>query len=1238
MSQKISENPMLEIEFSGLHWIEASAGTGKTYTLTGLMIRIFLEKYLPKQVVATTFTRKAAAELSSRIRLRLNETLLVLEHCRGLLPQEIELKIVEQNDALLRYILQKHMQSIGYACERLYLVKDQLDELFVGTLDSFSQKLLREFAFESGRTEHTEITDEEKNHVQQLIHDILREWIEQQPQDLIDVLVANKQLKSVDDYAKVVEKSLNFASARFISPQVAQFNLPEFQRLFEKFTAFPLNQIEALRPYCDAKALGQYLHGNQMKPDVLNQILFVHLKNLQQTVQQQGLEAYFVQTKDRDMLKSIFYKKDGELRQSIFKKCSEEIVTGFYQHPIIVLLEELILTTEDLSNLDDDLKYHIAMEVKKRLPLLLQQKGQTTFSQQIRTLAESLQGQHGQHFATFVQSRYPLILVDEFQDTNQDQDNMLASIWREPSRLNQGCMIMVGDRKQAIYGFRGGDMLTFLNAQQDVLAKAGRSYELTRNFRSITPLVNAVDQLFQRQPDFGEEVLYRPIQAGKQHVSLIDLGEANPQPLRWLSVEAEHEAEQVAWKIRALLNQSRQKTLYFDEDGQSVAIIENHIAVLAKSHKSLDKVQYALMSLGIAVNRPAKRSIFSSALAQDVGALLTAILHPEQEGKVKRALLSRLLGFRIQDLIQYEQHADGLSAFIAQFTLIREMWVERGFLAAWQACLQYFKVWTTLVATQHRDNERSVVNLRHITDILSRRGEQHQGAHYLYQWYLKQLQSPSQREWELERPLSNATGVKLMTIHQSKGLEFEIVFLLGTDTAGQIDYTLNFSVDEQINTETGQTQKTRILEVYDKQRLDEKKKQQHKARQDAEQHRLWYVALTRASYRVYALLLNGKGSEQAGLNFWRNAIKDQTFEHPAVMDEPLLLEKPQWIAAEKVEKPFLSAQKIPTQRFYPQAKTSFSALARHLNHGQLLDHLANQNEQQASGEDESIRPHLVRRPQQGHQPLAWIKAHFPMGTQAGLFLHEIFEHIDFKNDEEWTLELQRRFKNDYSALWKDLLQKVQTAFPELPEVENSVLDWMKMWLTDILTTPLLTTPLTAEFCLQYLATDHHLSEVPFFMALADHVLAVKRIQNLFEDEGIQMPAFNEAYSARYLTGSIDLVFYDGQQYHLADYKSNFLGTDQADYATDAIAESMSHASYWLQAALYLVALHRYLSLNLADYDIDRDLGSASYLYLRGMNGQAQQGVYTWRPSSEFILRLNAVLGEVHQSQRQTEVC
>lgn len=123
-----------------------------------------------------------------------------------------------------------------------------------------------------------------------------------------------------------------------------------------------------------------------------------------------------------------------------------------------------------------------------------------------------------------------------------------------------------------------------------------------------------------------------------------------------------------------------------------------------------------------------------------------------------------------------------------------------------------------------------------------------------------------------------------------------------------------------------------------------------------------------------------------------------------------------------------------------------------------------------------------------------------------------------------------------------------------------------------------------------------------------------------------MPEFNDARSARYLNGSIDLVFFDGQQYHIADYKSNFLGADQHNYTSEAVQESMSHASYWLQAALYLVALHRYLKIQLEDYQIERDLGGATYLYLRGMNAQVGQGYYFWRPTTEFILRLDAILG------------
>jgi ATP-dependent exoDNAse (exonuclease V) beta subunit len=173
----------------------------------------------------------------------------------------------------------------------------------------------------------------------------------------------------------------------------------------------------------------------------------------------------------------------------IFKKCPAEVSDGFYHHPLIQQWVEIIrhlgIIQDQLEQLQQYLKAYLCLEVKQRLPQLLQQKGETTFSQQIRTLAEALQGEQGQRFAIFVQARYPLILVDEFQDTNQDQDDMLASIWRHPQRYQKGCMIMVGDRKQAIYGFRGGDMLTFLKAHQDIKAKQGREYQARFNHRSV---------------------------------------------------------------------------------------------------------------------------------------------------------------------------------------------------------------------------------------------------------------------------------------------------------------------------------------------------------------------------------------------------------------------------------------------------------------------------------------------------------------------------------------------------------------------------------------------------------------------------------------------------------------------------------------------------------------------------------------------------------------------------------
>ncbi|AZN67456.1 AAA family ATPase [Acinetobacter haemolyticus] len=1229
MSSKfpVSYQPICDIQFEGLHLIEASAGTGKTYTLSSLMVRIFLEKYLPNQVIATTFTRAAAAELKSRIRARLIEVQQYLEPMRTVLESDIYTRAAQESDPLKQHLLKTFAPRIAYACERLKLVIDQLDELFVGTLDSFSQKLLREFAFESGKIERAQITEDAKAYTRQLIHDVLREWIQSQPQQVVDFLYMSQQLKSVDQYIKVVEESLNFSSAHLKQVDLPVFSTVEFESRLHQFAAISSQYLQELQDYYLLNgAYYKFINKKAFAKDRFHFIFKTGLVQLAQQIQERGIDIYFDQKAFKD-IDILFLDSKGQVRSSIFNKCDQSIQDYFYQHPLIQLLRDIwemkLRIQNDLDQFNNYLKFHLCQQVKQRLPQVLQQKGETTFAQQIKTLSEALKGEQGQRFAVFVQARYPLILVDEFQDTNQDQDDMLATIWRHPQRYQKGCMIMVGDRKQAIYGFRGGDMLTFLNAYQDIMSKHGREYKLTHNHRSVKELVEVVDVLFQRQMDFGEQVLYDPIQAGSRpHPALIENGQLNPAPLRWLQLQDGNEqATQVAWKIQSLLNQAHLQRLYLDGENHQV-ISEDDIAVLSRTHPQLDEVQYAIERLGIRVNRPSKRSVFDSQIAQDVGALLTALLHPYDEAKLKRALLSRLFGFDLSQLVALEQSAEGLSHYIQQFDDIREMWRNQGFLVAWQRCLNQFEIWQQLVATQSKDNERAVVNLRHLTDILSQHSEHVQGIQNLYHWYLKQLHSPSDREWELEHKLSSEAGVQLMTIHQSKGLEFKIVFLLGANKAfSEMQKTLNFSTTEIQIPETGQTRTQRVVAIADKNFLQQTELDQHQQRAQAEQNRLWYVALTRASHRVYAVFEPEKGDKNklSGLAFWKN--QGDIFQHPYSVEDHLLLEQPASLRTQETQlERLLAAEPLPTQRFYARGKTSFSYLAQHLKHkANRLDRLANADQQFDQAEDEINL--LTVESVAVSQPIAWIKQYFPKGTLAGNFLHEIFEQIDFQHPETWIEEIRRRFKNTYQGLWVALLEQYQQHFPEQENAEQQLYQWIALWLADVLQTPL-----NQGFQLQQLVVGQYLSECPFYLALSDRVLAMQRVQQLFEEYDIQMPEFIDAKSARYLNGSIDLVFFDGQRYHIADYKSNYLGENQADYQSTQIAESMSLSSYWLQAALYLVALHRYLSVKLQNYRIDQHLGGASYLYLRGMNGQADQGYFYWKPEDEFVLRLDAILG------------
>ena len=1364
MQKAISTNPIQDMTFRGLHWIEASAGTGKTYTLSSLMVRIFLDQYYPHQVIATTFTRKATAELKNRVRLRVEETLAYIQRHQQLNSVEIAAKIQSETDPLFQQVLKDYGTRMDYARRRLRLVLNQLDELFVGTLDSFSQKLLREFAFESGKIERAELTEDQDLYIQQLIHDVLRDWIQQQPQYMVNHLYVQNLLKPVEHYTGLVRDALNFSKQQFQKVEPAECDLGKLEACITQLLNIHEHDLEVMRRYCQESP--KYFHKSFLTKltDVCENFM-----TWSAALKTQGGMSFF-DAELQPILLNLCHlrrkKTDFQPTTQVFNKsCPEAEQQLILQHSLIVAIDALCEVKQDLDEqlkqLTTYLEFHIIQSVQTRLPQTLQQQGETTFSQQIRTLAEALQGQQGQRFAQFVQARYPLILVDEFQDTNQDQDDLLAKIWRDASRVQSGCMIMVGDPKQAIYGFRGGDMLTYNKAHADVRQKQGREYTLMQNHRSVKALVEVVDALFQCQMDFGEQVQYTLIQAGSRpHPDLIDSAVCNPQPLRWIQLgESDVEADQVAWKIRALLNQSAQQQLYFQQQNSIQSLKADDIAVLGFGHFALEQVKQRLQRMGIPCYKESKQSVFASAIAQDVAAVLTAIMDPFNESKVKRALLTRLLGFNLKKLIELQAQSEGLSRYIADLDAIREMWFEKGFLTAWNYALNLFQVWTHLVASQSLDNERVVVNLRHLTEILSQQSEYYQGAQKLYHWYLRQLQSPSGKDSEKERKLSGDHGVQLMTIHASKGLEFKVVFLLGADAAfdvnkGNLNFSLSGTLSESI------LEQSRVIAVNHK-HLHEQAILQNAARNAAENHRLWYVALTRASHRVYAMLQDHASQSDSGLAFWRGQ-GDAIFEHAlSLVEQPLSQEPARLVEQSHHHKIDMLAQPLPERQFYPRTKTSFTALSQHQSHAPVLqDDLVNAQEHPDSAADEINLNALADQP--AVTPLDWIKLNFPKGTVAGTFLHSIFEHVNFQDSSYWNLEIRRRFKNTAPQIWQELKEKFEQAFqlrtvleqtfaphyqaaavnlrslfqaaaqanfkadelqqsmqrvlsslnykllsgirlhdqseayrqqwrqlfqsaqqdrsalmlflsqferyfteldddsfilffeqemaqiahlasPEqlnvesifqtaldglLDEIrEDILLNLMHDWVHDILVTPI-----QADFVLAQLGDQQYLSEFPFYLSLTDAPLQIRQIHQLFLEHDMVMSDFNEAKSARYLTGSIDLVYFDGQRYHIADYKSNFLGPDQQHYTAEAIQQNMSQSSYWLQAALYLVALHRYLNANMQAYSMQQHLGGASYLYLRGMHGQMEQGVYHWQPDIEFVEKLDQILGYFEQKK------
>ena len=1469
--------PAVDVALTGRHLIEASAGTGKTWTLTGIVLRLLIEaRRAPEQIIATTFTRAAAAEMRQRIHDRLVDFYQLLQWVNSLSADRANkeslyphiLQVTPDSDkqavnssntdsnaeidadelnqdfvynnvhdkkaaaekraqakkdredwlvaqakyARLDDIMQDpiNLHLVGYLLDHVYsypmteairrtaLVLTTLDKLFVGTLDSLAQKWLKEYSSETGHQQGMAIIEDSsiEQVTDSIVHDELRQFqsrlYHEQPK-LYALMDQQGKLTAVGDHKNYVTRSLNFISAPIDEVVSSDFSFEGYERLIHSIIERSDELDAFFKPdgeYYEVPK-GQLQNNRESWPKIV------------QVLEESGPAAYkFISDKKTytgklieafqktdDIGKQFYKPKDGERVNLIFNEL--QVVRDFKRY-----IEESKKLDEYIVSVLASLNRHIVLAVRDRLPVILEERGETTFSLQMVRLNQALTGRQGEKLARYIRHHYPVALIDESQDINGEQATMIESIYlptnkRKPlandkqatNKTNHDFLLLVGDPKQAIYGFRGGDVANY-NYMKAQFEKSSL-WTLDTNRRSNASVINALNCWFgmpapvtqeNRLAQLGSGIYYRHIKAEKQENQLSWFNDSNilsselvndvlsAQPVSVLHLpydkdkELEYDEHEITARHIATLLSSGQAL-------KGKPIQPSDIGVLARAKKDLKRVEDELVKLNVPTLTTSDVSIFETIMAEDVAALLSAMLYPYRHDMINRVLTSHLYGLSIKDIkammIDHEAGAVDLNSantqaidnkksyqdFISYLKEGAQRWQHFGVLSAMhylldQSPVQPQGVWQALAA--HPEGDRHIMDLRHVMDILAQYGIG-MGEYELLAWFRQNIDSAPSSDWAKQYPLPTESGVQLMTIHKSKGLEFPIVYVLGMGDASRKsgnkeDYGLYLYNAQQNPTQqdaTQQSQSALAQQSTGNQRRFSPVQGSATTKgyytdietQEGfeELRRLGYVAFTRASEQLYVVLRdphNKTGFELKPVFYWFESPEPK-FELPDRFKGTIGMIRGHKVnefyndncAATKAGKltesgspDFITPKTEPIEYddfsevmkinyFYGWAKTSFTALARQLDESTQTMAVMDERIDDAIDIDvdidiniteTSVSPSLGGHASDSHDAAAQvdqaspkleddIRFTFVKGANAGTFLHEIFEKIDFNNKSQWSQVIDRAISSYqlplvYSSaetqsrrLQAKKQEQGDSASLNTDSLDSDSIDASKHaaligWIEEVLHTPLL----ASDQPLRSIDASQRFAELEFNMGLSERFKA-QDINRLFQqylpnetDKHVNLVPQNKAHLYRYLRGEIDLVYEHAGKYYVVDYKSNFLGNSLSDYNEATLKQAMSKAGYWLQAAIYQVALHRFLSMRIADYvgNEAKYLGAVEYVFLRGVydptsqlvtkakeanvlsggdsiasetmhdkpTNSARYGLVTWDIPIDFIKALDALFG------------
>ncbi|MCG2593438.1 exodeoxyribonuclease V subunit beta [Ramlibacter sp. XY19] len=1169
----------LAFPLRGSALIEASAGTGKTFTIAALYLRLvlghggdaaFARPLVPPQILVVTFTEAATKELRDRIRARLTEAEAYFRE-----------DPVREDDLLHALRGSYDPDQWPQCAQALRLAAEWMDEAAVSTIHGWCHRMLREHAFDSGSLFTQTLETDQDELLAEAVRDYWRTFF--YPLPAPDVATVADWWPAPAALAEAVRKLLEHRDA-----------LEPGQE--------PAGALAHAREHC-ARELAELKAPWARWVDELEQHLDAAVAG--QRVDRRKLQARYYQPWLRQLREWAAGEATWPLepKSTAWTRLTTEGIAEIWkippplQHDALEAMHTLRERLQCLPTAHAGILAHATHWIAGRLALEQERRAEMGFDDLLTRLDAALQGPNGARLAALIREQFPVALIDEFQDTDPLQYRIFDAVYGIARNAQDSAVVLIGDPKQAIYAFRGADIYTYLAARR---ATEGRHATLGTNFRSTRELVEGVNRFFLQAEERAQgrgAFLFRggddnplPFIAvgahGREQQWLVD-GAPAPALTCWWRGEGgnytQAMAASCAGEVVRLLQLGQQGCAGFAEPGQPLQPLKpGDIAILVNTGREARAMRVALDERGVrSVYLSDQDSVFASPVAGDLQRLLQACAEPDDDHVLRAALATALLGLPWAELDDLNQDDERWEMRVLQFRRYRDQWRSQGVLPMLRRLLHDFAVPQRLLAA---GDERGLTDVLHLAELLQEASALLEGEHALVRHLAEQRRDITVgNESRLVRLESDADLLKVVTVHKSKGLEYPLVFLpfaCAARPARAEDLPLKWH-DAEGALRLSLTADDQALARADEERL-------------GEDLRKLYVALTRARYATWIGVAPVKEFERTAVGYLlqggaplADTLQARLGNGPAVA----VVAAPEPTDA-RYRPPgrdvVLAAERVP-----PRAAREHWWIASYsgLRVGEeiVADSLVEAEVAALAAPESAIEAtYLESRADTGEEeapPASGGLHDFPRGPSPGSFLHALLEWAGRQGfataaaaPRELAAFIARRCQARDWGEWAQPLSQ-----------------WLQQWLV----APL---DLTALGGRPVSPAQLHVQQVEMeFWFAASHVDA-RALDGLVRRHtlgGAARPALLPQQLNGMLKGFIDLVFEHEGRYYVADYKSNRLGPADGDYTPAAMRAEVLKHRYELQYTLYLFALHRLLRARLPDYDYERDVGGAVYLFLRG---------------------------------------